>query len=229
MFRDIIVFDIESDGKNPTLCSIVELASVTINGRTLKIIPDSIFHIYMKPSGIERDDYLNRVTGYTEQETTQDCINWHAKQLDIDAEQILENWKQNVDEKTGIEQFINHVQKFNWGKKMWTSPLAAGQNIRNFDIPIIQRVCDKYDVKYPFWKRDVVDLMDLSFYWLSHVKDAPKSFSMDNLRDYFGLKGDGAHTAIQDIEDTAQLLIKFLKLHQTLAGKIKFKGACKCP
>ena len=54
-----------------------------------------------------------------------------------------------------------------------------------------------------------------------------KSYSMDSLRDYFGISKDGAHDAIKDVKDTAEIMIRFMKLHRNLASKIKFKNSFK--
>ena len=46
---------------------------------------------------------------------------------------------------------------------------------------------------------------------------------MDYLRDYFGMETDNAHDALQDVKDTANILIKFLKLQRSLLKKVKFE------
>jgi DNA polymerase III epsilon subunit-like protein len=70
----------------------------------------------------------------------------------------------------------------------------------------------------------VVDVMNLIFYWFEHNNDL-KSYTLDNIRDYMGLSKDGAHDALKDVKDTAQILIRFLKLHRNLGQKIQFKEA----
>jgi DNA polymerase III epsilon subunit-like protein len=66
--------------------------------------------------------------------------------------------------------------------------------------------------------------MNLVFYWFENNNDV-KSLSLDNLRDYFGISKEGAHDALKDVKDCAQILIRFMKLHRKLGSKIKFKGA----
>ena len=49
---------------------------------------------------------------------------------------------------------------------------------------------------------------------------------MDYMRDYFGMdqtSKDNAHDALQDVKDTANLMIKFLKLQRNLLKKVKFE------
>jgi hypothetical protein len=42
-----------------------------------------------------------------------------------------------------------------------------------------------------------------------------------------GISKDGAHDAIKDVKDTAEILIRFMKLHRNLSEKIKFRGSFK--
>ena len=45
------------------------------------------------------------------------------------------------------------------------------------------------------------------------------------MRDYFGLPKDNAHDALQDVKDTANILIKFLKMQRNMSKKITFEKA----
>ena len=62
------------------------------------------------------------------------------------------------------------------------------------------------------------------FYWFEN-DDSLKSYSMDNLRDYLGISKEGAHDALKDVRDTAEVLIRFMRLHRNIASKVKFKGS----
>ena len=75
-----------------------------------------------------------------------------------------------------------------------------------------------------FYPRDVVDVLNLVFYWFSSNNEL-KSHSLDSLRDYFGITKEGGHDAIKDVKDTAEIMIRFLKLHKKMASKIQFKGS----
>ena len=48
---------------------------------------------------------------------------------------------------------------------------------------------------------------------------------MDSMRDLFGMSKENAHDALQDVKDTANLMIGFMKLHRRIAPKIKFEKA----
>ena len=66
--------------------------------------------------------------------------------------------------------------------------------------------------------------MNLVFYWFEHNNEL-KSYTLDSLRDYFGISKTGAHDALKDVMDTAQIIIRFLKLHRNLGQKVKFKNS----
>ena len=113
---------------------------------------------------------------------------------------------------------------------MFSAPIAAGYNINKFDLKIIHRLSEKYknieakeNASNLFYPRDVVDIMNLVFYWFENLDI--KSYSLDNIRDYLGIDKTGAHDAVKDVIDSANILIRFLRLHRNLSSKIKFKGS----
>jgi exonuclease I len=115
-------------------------------------------------------------------------------------------------------------------KSQFTAPIAAGYNIIRFDSKIIERLSMKYGNTNSekssclFFPRDTIDLMNTVFYWFEGNNEL-KNYTLDHLRDYFGIAKEGAHDALKDVEDTAELTIRFLKLHRKLAAKIKFKDS----
>jgi hypothetical protein len=48
---------------------------------------------------------------------------------------------------------------------------------------------------------------------------------MDYLRDYLGMSSEKSHDALQDVKDTANILIRFLVMQRNLSKKIKFEKA----
>lgn len=220
----ICVFDFETDGKDPTVCSPVQLACVMVDPISLEIIPDSEFNINFKPEVLEDNDNY---------EYTTDILDFHSKVRSCSKEDILNSWKKYPSQQQAWKNFTNYLSKYHSRtskKSQFSAPIAAGYNIYRYDLKIIDRLSLKYknvnkegttDLFYP---RDVVDLMNLVFYWFEG-NDELKSYTLDNLRDYFGMSKDGAHDALKDVKDTAELMIRFLKLHRNLASKIKFKGS----
>jgi exonuclease I len=52
-----------------------------------------------------------------------------------------------------------------------------------------------------------------------------KSISMDNLRIRMGLKSTMAHDALQDVKDTANIMIKFMKTHRAVYRNLDLEKA----
>ena len=68
--------------------------------------------------------------------------------------------------------------------------------------------------------------MNLIFYWFEGI-DKIKSYSLDSIRDYLGIDKSGAHDALKDVHDCANILIRFLKLHRNLSPKVNFEQSFK--
>lgn len=223
-YNKICVFDFETDGSDPSQCSPVQIAAVIVDPLNLEIVPGSEFNINFKPEVLEKDDNY---------EYTTDILDFHAKVKGCKKEDVLNEWKKYPKQEIAWKMFVEYLDKYHSRsskKSQFSAPIAAGYNIYRFDLPIIDRLSVKYkntnkegrsDLFYP---RDVADVINLVYYWFNHNSDL-KSYSLDTVRDYLGISKDGAHDAIKDVKDTAQILIRFLKLHRNLAEKIQFRGA----
>jgi DNA polymerase III epsilon subunit-like protein len=223
-YNKICVFDFETDGSNPRVCSPVQIAAVMVDPIKLEIIPDSEFNANFKPEVLEgNDDYTYET----------DILDFHAKVKGCSKEEVLSSWRLYPKQDISWKMFVEYLNKYHTRtskKSQFSAPIAAGYNIYRFDLPIINRLSLKYgnlnkekttDVFYP---RDVVDVINLIFYWFEHNNEL-KSYTLDNLRDYFGISKEGAHDAIKDVKDTANIMIRFLRLHRNLSQKIKFKNS----
>ena len=97
-------------------------------------------------------------------------------------------------------------------------------------MKIIERLSTKYNNLNKekrsslFYPRDVIDLMNMIFYWFEGNNEL-KNYTLDNLRGYFGISAEGSHDALKDVRDTAEILIRFMKLHRNVSSKVKFKGS----
>ena len=60
--------------------------------------------------------------------------------------------------------------------------------------------------------------------WMENNADV-KSLSMDSMRDLFGMSKENAHDALKDVEDTAMLLCRFMRLYRRTSSSVRFKGA----
>lgn len=222
--KKICVFDFETDGSDPFTCSPVQLAAVMVDPIKLEIIPDSEFEIKFKPEVLEKDKDFEYKT---------DILDFHAKVKGCKASDILLDWHTYPKQEQSWNQFIAYLEKYHCRsskKSCFSAPISCGYNIQRFDLPIIQRLSEKYKnlnkekKSNLFYPRDILDLMNLMFYWFENNNDI-KSYSLDNMREYFGISKEGAHDALKDVEDCAKILIRFLRLHRNLAQKIKFKEA----
>jgi hypothetical protein len=55
--QKICVFDLETDGANPDICSPVQIAAIIVDPIRLEIIPDSEFNISLKPEAMESNPF----------------------------------------------------------------------------------------------------------------------------------------------------------------------------
>jgi DNA polymerase III epsilon subunit-like protein len=223
-YNKICVFDFETDGSDPRACSPVQIAAVIIDPIKLEIIPSSEFNINFKPEVLEQNnEYIY----------TTDILEFHSKVKGCSKDDVLKEWQNYPKQQQSWNMFINYLDKYHSRsskKSQFSAPIAAGYNINRFDLKIIDRLSQKYgnvnkentsDIFYP---RDVIDVMNLVFYWFEHNPDL-KSYTMDSLREYFGIDKKGAHDAIKDVKDTAEIMIRFMKLHRSIASKVKFKNS----
>lgn len=221
----ICVFDLETDGTNPDVCSPVQIAAIMVDPLKLEIVPDSEFNITLKPESLEE----NPKYCYDDS----DVLDFHAKVRGVTKAEILESWHKNQKQEQAWKMLVSYLQMYHTRstkKNCFSAPIAAGYNINRFDLPIINRLSRKYktvnkenrtDLFYP---RDVLDVMNIIFYWFENNNEL-KSYTLDNLRDYLGLSKDNAHDALKDVQDTAEILIRFMKLFRGMSPKIKFRNS----
>lgn len=223
--QKICVFDMETDGSNPEICSPVQIAAVMIDPIKLEIIKDSQFNIDLKPEALDKDpdyDYHDS-----------DVLDFHAKVKSCSKDDILESWHNFPTQESGWKIFVSYLEMYHSRssrKSMFSAPIAAGHNIGRFDLKIVKRLSCRYkninkeNESCIFYPRDTLDLMNLLFLWFENSSDL-KNYTLDNLRDYLGISKEGAHDAMKDVLDTSEILIRFLRLHRKLSEKIKFKDS----
>jgi DNA polymerase III epsilon subunit-like protein len=225
--QKICVFDFETDGINPDICSPVQIAALIIDPFRLEIVKDSEFNINMKPELLEKDPEY----AYADS----DVLDFHAKVRGSSKQDILKEWQGYQKQEQGWKMFLSYLEMYHMRsdkKSCFTAPIAAGYNINRYDLRIIERLSLKYNNLNKekrsnlFYPRDVIDLMNMIFYWFEGNNEL-KNYTLDNLRDYFGLSKEGAHDALKDVRDTAEILIRFMKLHRNVGSKVKFRGSFK--
>lgn len=219
------VFDFETDGKNPEKCSPVQIAAIIVDPVKLEIVKDSEFNINMKPVSLEENPE------YTYE--GDDVLDFHAKVKSCARLDVLEAWRKYPKQEVGWNQFISYLNLYHTRserKSCFSAPIAVGYNINKYDLKIIERLSKQYgninkegnsNIFYP---RDVVDVMNVMFYWFEGNSKL-KNFTLDHIRDYFGISKVGGHDALKDVKDTAEIMIRFLKLHRNLSKKITFENS----
>lgn len=223
--QKICVFDFETDGADPEKCSPVQLAAIMVDPVKLEIIKDSEFNVNFKPEILDNDKtYI-----YADS----DVLDFHAKVKGVAKNDILDLWRQYPPQDQGWKSFVSYLDMYHSRterKSCFSAPIPAGYNIFRFDMKIIERLSIKYNnlnkekKSSLFYPRDTLDLMNLVFYWFEGNNDL-KNYSMDTLRDYLGISKSGAHDAIKDVRDTADVLIRFLKLHRSVFNKVQFRNS----
>ncbi len=212
----ILCYDLETSHYNPYRCDLWEIGAVPIDPRTLEIKYDEAFSSLSKPPGItDWPRYAER----TQKARDVNKISIEALQEAPAEEQVF-------------KKFVHFVKKYTKGH-ITKAPVAAGFNIINFDNIIMNRLCWKYKVVDKegsptlFMPRDKIDLIDLMFNWFESYGDGPNKYSMKFLRPYFGISEERAHRATKDVEDTAALIVRFLKFQRQLSSKYahQFKGS----
>lgn len=227
--NNICVFDFETDGSDPTVCSPVQLSALIVDTQRLEIIKDSEFNAFLKPERLEANSNADESI-YSDS----DILEWHGKVKGVDKSDIFNSWIKYPEQKHTWQQFISYLDNYHTNvrknKSQFSAPIACGYNIIRFDMKIINRLSVKYgninkeNNTNIFHPRDQIDLMNIAWLWLENLSDI-KSLSLDNLRDYLGIDKTNAHDALKDVKDCAEILIRFLRLHRKLSSKIKFKNA----
>jgi DNA polymerase III epsilon subunit-like protein len=223
--KKICVFDFETDGSNPDVCSPVQLSAVIVDPIKLEIISDSEFNVFCKPEVMEGNDEYRYET---------DIMDFHARVKGCSQDDIYAQWRKYPSQQIAWNSFVSYLDKYHCGgrkkKSVFSAPIAAGYNINRFDLKIINRLSQKYknieakeNISSLFYPRDVIDIMNLIFYWFESSE--LKSYSLDSLRDYLSIDKTGAHDALKDVKDCANILIRFLKLHRRLFKQVNFKGS----
>lgn len=196
----ICVVDLETTGLDTAVVQPIQIACKLYNARSLEPIPGSEFNEYCKPS--------------------KDC------KIDPQVYQITKIDPSIIDTAPDIKfvwnKFIDHVLSFNTEKNKWTAPIGAGHNHIGYDLPIINRMntlfCKKKSETVLFYKLHMIDTLDLCWYLFENTNET-SSYSLDTLRDFFGISKVGAHNAAKDVEDCGMILARLLKFNREVTKR----------
>jgi DNA polymerase III epsilon subunit-like protein len=216
MNRDIIVFDTETTGQNPYKCQVTQIAALALDGRSLKLKGE--FNSNVR---VEIDDEKAVAAGF-------DPIEEGALKV---TKKTREQISKGPELKTVWNKFTQFVNKYNWKGTSFFAPIAAGFNILNYDMIIVDRLCkefgpsdDKNGRQKLFHQIYKIDVMDNMFMW-TEGDPSIKSISMDSIRERMGLSSENAHDALQDVKDIANVMIKFMKTHRSVYRNLKIDKA----
>jgi DNA polymerase III epsilon subunit-like protein len=215
-YRDYIVFDFETGSRNPQTTQPTQIAALALDGRNFRL--KGTFNSEMRPI---IDDEKAIAAGLDPLE--EEALKITGKNREALAKAPLP--------KTVWKKFENFVNQFNWKGTQFFAPIPAGFNIIGFDMIIANRMCEQYgsydkvrQQQKIFNKIYKVDMMDNMFMW-TEGDPSIKSISMDSLRDRMGLSKENAHDALQDVKDTANIMIKFMKTHRAVYRNLKIDKA----
>ena len=215
-YRDYIVFDFETGSRNPQKTQPTQIAALALDGRNFKL--KGTFNSEIRPI---LDDEKAMEMGFDPLEDEALRITGKNREDLAKAPMPKTVWK----------KFVNFVNQYNWKGTQFFAPIPAGFNIIGFDMIIVNRMCKAYgpydkdrQQQQLFNKIYKVDMMDNMFMW-TEGDPAIKSISMDSLRDRMGLSKENAHDALQDVKDTANIMIKFMKTHRSVYRNLKIDKA----
>jgi DNA polymerase III epsilon subunit-like protein len=220
-FTPYCVFDFETGSRNPENTQVTQLAAIMLDPRTLKI----------KSGG----EFNSEVRGFVDDE---EAKAHDLAPLEDDALRITGKTREEIAAAPKLDivwdQFTKWLKKFNKNNNIFTAPIPVGYNINGFDLPIINRLCKEYgNVSDKDGRPNIfnavrkVDMMDDLWLWTESNPEV-KSLSMDNVRQWLGYPEEStanAHDALQDVKDTGNLFIKFLKYHRSIAKEANFENA----
>ncbi len=216
MYRDYVVYDFETTNKNPHKCQATQLAALALDPRTFRVKGSFNSEIWA-----EMDDEKAVALGF-DPTAEEALIKTRKTREQISAAPPIRGvW----------DKFCNFVKKYNWKGTPFFAPIRCGYNIIQFDDIILNRIASvlgPYDNDY---KRNTLfnsafkfDLMDNVWAW-TEGDPTVKSISMDNLRKRMLMKSDNAHDALQDVKDTANIMIKFMKTHRAVYRNLELEKA----
>lgn len=210
MSKLICVFDFETTGKDCKVVEPVEVACKFWDMDSLEPIPNGEYSQVCMPS----KEVWNKREG-----EAMDVHKIPVAEIEA-APSISAVWP----------KFVDFVSSFNPKKNLWNAPIAAGYNIRGYDLPIAARLNDLYCKKGKdtvlFSDFQQIDLIDIIRSWFEGSGVLP-NYKFDTVRDFFGIPLEGAHRALLDVKQEGNLLARLLRFNRALfkVHKDKLRGS----
>lgn len=153
----------------------------------------------------------------------------------LEVNQISEETLNNAPSMESVwPSVVSFIQKFNGGKKGFSNsmPIAAGYNIRNFDLPIFDSLSRKFNCADKegrnklFNKKFTLDIIEIVQLW-TLGSNVIENHKFDTVRQWLGLSMEGAHNAEVDVSQEASVLVRFLELHKYCFNNTPFADTFK--
>lgn len=217
--KPIAVFDFETVSKIAETTEPIEFACIVYNPRTLEPYPDGEFHSDMKCLDESKID--------------PETLKWHCNLRGKTEDEMLERWRSGPDPELVWKNFANFLKRWNSSKgtSTYNAPIPCGYNIYGFDLLIVDRLCKRYGLvdkngkQCLFNQFHVIDILhNIIFPWFENTGELT-NYKFDTVRDFFGIESKGAHEALYDVQEEAEVYIRFQQFIRKLSKPEKFKGA----
>ncbi len=206
--KHFCVFDFETGQKNKNIAEIIQIGAVILDRNSFKI--KDKFETLMKP-----EDF--------------DALEDEALQINgISREQLQDAPEASVMFPTWAKWIQKH--NINKSKNSFGAPTPVTYNGDNFDMPILQRYCQKYGYWDKKWGNQTLlnpiftlDVMKHMWFWTRTTsKSELKNLKLVTVLEWMGLPKEeieaGAHDALWDVEQTANIAIRLLKVSNHLTS-----------
>lgn len=217
----IAVYDFETTGLDITKVWPVEIACVIVHPRKLTLVEGATFWSFCCPPDVDQIPH--------------DLWEFHAKANRCNVAEIKEKIHGAPPLESVFKDFAAFLASYHADgakrKSKFSAPIRAGHNIDRYDNPIFDRCCAKYgfcdknfeqNIVHP---RDSIDLLRICTLFFSNQSE-PDKYNFDTLRGYFGLESSGGHTAILDVQQTSEVITKFMRYFWDIAARTNFRGSC---
>lgn len=207
--NNYVCLDIESSSRDPYSTQILELAAIVYDCNTLLEKENGRFHTLVKPTDWEAvEEGALKVNNLTKEELAEAPENHIV-----------------------FDQFRSFLLQFQKDNKAWSGLIPCGQNIKSFDMIILELWARKYNyvdkqgrakLLHPFHLFDLSDIIRLFF----HHCDDLSGYGLDDVAEFMGIKRTVSHRALADVETTWIILKRYLEFFRRFSPSQikKFRG-----
>jgi len=204
--RHMCVFDFETGGTDTTKCEILQIGAQILDRNSFKVKDE--FKTLMKPEDFDTlEDEALRVNGLTKEQL-------------MDAPEASVMFPTFA---TWIQKHNIHKDKGSFGAPI---PVYCGGD--RFDMPILERYCQKYGYWDKKWCNQSLlnpiftfDVMKHMWFW-TRTNPELKNLKLVTVLEWMGVPKKeieaGAHDAMWDVTWTAKIAIRLLRVSQHLTN-----------